>query len=41
MDCEYESDLIDEMIFGSSLPFACLIFCVWFLSFAMIIKLLM
>ena len=25
MNCEYESDLIDEMIFGSSLPFARLI----------------
>jgi len=27
--------------FGSSLPFACLMSCVWYFSFAMIIKLLM
>jgi len=25
MDCEYVSDFFDEMVFGSSLPFACLI----------------
>jgi len=26
MDCEYVYDFINEMVFGSSLPFACLIF---------------
>jgi len=25
MDCEYAFDFFDEMVFGSSLPFACLI----------------
>jgi len=25
MDCDYVSNFFDEMVFGSSLPFACLI----------------